>query len=294
MPAAVGRALCPGSNGGRGGRQLRVGAGSGPLRRAAPCRVSCRVGGGRQRILRRIAPRGGRRFGDVEVVAPGLEPRVRRRGQPGSRRDHGSVHPGVQSRSGHSPGDTRRAPRVAGRRPGVCARRTADPRLARQPLSLGTAVPQPDPVSGARGLGIFVPNNPFTRSYHQAHLDSADGTCETVDWVSGACFLVRRSAFEQVGGFDESYFMYAEDVDLCWRLGRRGWRVLYLPSAEVTHLQGVSTEHHPFRMIAEHHRSLFRFASRSSSGWRRLLLPLVALGIGVRACLACVARVTRG
>jgi N-acetylglucosaminyl-diphospho-decaprenol L-rhamnosyltransferase len=146
-------------------------------------------------------------------------------------------------------------------------------------------------------LGIFVPDNPFTRAYHQVHLDSADGAGgkpETVDWVSGACFLVRRSAFEQVGGFDESYFMYAEDVDLCWRLGRVGWRVLYLPSAEVTHLQGVSTEHHPFRMIAEHHRSLFRFASRSSTGWRRVLLPLVALGIGVRACLACVARVIRG
>ncbi len=116
---------------------------------------------------------------------------------------------------------------------------------------------------------------------------------EIVDWVSGACFLVRRSAFEQVGGFDEAYFMYAEDVDLCWRLGRAGWLVAYLPSAEVTHLHGVSTDRHPFRMIFEHHRSLLRFASRSSDGWRRALLPLVALGIGFRACLACLARVIR-
>ena len=112
-----------------------------------------------------------------------------------------------------------------------------------------------------------------------------------VDWVSGACFLVRRTAFEQVGGFDEAYFMYAEDVDLCWRLGRAGWRVLYAPDAEIVHLQGVSTDRHPFRMIVEHHRSLLRFAVRSSRGWRRLLLPLVALGIGVRAGLACLSRV---
>ena len=60
--------------------------------------------------------------------------------------------------------------------------------------------------------------------------------------------------------------MYAEDVDLCWRLGRAGWRVVYVPAAEVTHRQGVSTDRHPYRMIFEHHRSLLRFAARSSRG----------------------------
>jgi N-acetylglucosaminyl-diphospho-decaprenol L-rhamnosyltransferase len=87
--------------------------------------------------------------------------------------------------------------------------------------------------------------------------------------------------------------MYAEDVDLCWRLHDAGWTVSWVPGAEVTHLQGVSTDHHPYRMILEHHRSLLRFALRTSRGWRRALLPLVALGIGVRACLAVVARVSQ-
>ena len=141
-------------------------------------------------------------------------------------------------------------------------------------------------------LGIFVPTNRFTRSYQRNDLDQATGPPVVVDWVSGACFLVRRSAFEQVGGFDESYFMYAEDVDLCWRLGRKGWSVAYVPEAEVTHRQGVSTDHHPYRMILEHHRSLLRFAARSSRGWRRAVLPLVAVGIGIRAGLACLARIT--
>ena len=148
-------------------------------------------------------------------------------------------------------------------------------------------------AAGHALLGIFAPDNRFTRSYQQAELGAADRGREVVDWVSGACFLVRRSAFEQVGGFDEAYFMYAEDVDLCWRLGRAGWRVVYLPSAEVTHRQGLSTDQQPFRMIFEHHRSLLRFAARSSEGWRRALLPLVALGIATRAGLACLARVTR-
>jgi N-acetylglucosaminyl-diphospho-decaprenol L-rhamnosyltransferase len=143
-------------------------------------------------------------------------------------------------------------------------------------------------------FGIFAPGNRFTRSYQRSDLDEAGEAPVGVDWVSGACFLVRRAAFEQVGGFDEAYFMYAEDVDLCWRLGQHSWSTGYVRNAEVTHRQGVSTEHHPFRMIFEHHRSLLRFATRSSRGWRRAILPLVALGIGTRATLACLARITRG
>jgi N-acetylglucosaminyl-diphospho-decaprenol L-rhamnosyltransferase len=141
-------------------------------------------------------------------------------------------------------------------------------------------------AAGHAVLGLFVPDNRFTRSYQQSRLDAETTSVHAVDWVSGACFLVRRSAFEQVGGFDEAYFMYAEDVDLCWRLGRAGWKVAYVPMVEVVHLQGVSTDRHPYRMIVEHHRSLLRFAGRSTVGWRRLLLPLVAAGIGVRAMLA--------
>jgi N-acetylglucosaminyl-diphospho-decaprenol L-rhamnosyltransferase len=141
-------------------------------------------------------------------------------------------------------------------------------------------------------LGIFAPENRFTRSYQRSELDEAVSDPVEVDWVSGACFLVRRSAFEQVGGFDESYFMYAEDVDLCWRLGQVGWRAAYVPAGEVVHRQGVSTDHHPYRMIFEHHRSLLRFATRTTRGWRRILLPAVVVGIGARAALACLARST--
>ncbi|HXW39336.1 MAG TPA: glycosyltransferase family 2 protein, partial [Acidimicrobiales bacterium] len=138
-------------------------------------------------------------------------------------------------------------------------------------------------AAGHAVLGIVAPNNRFTRAYQRSDLDAAGSETHEVDWVSGACFCVRRTAFDEVGGFDASYFMYAEDVDLCWRLQRRGWRVSYAPAAEVVHAQGVSTERHPYRMIIEHHRSLWRFARRSQLGWRRLLLPVVAVGLGVRS-----------
>jgi N-acetylglucosaminyl-diphospho-decaprenol L-rhamnosyltransferase len=89
-----------------------------------------------------------------------------------------------------------------------------------------------------------------------------------------------------VGGFDEAYFMYVEDVDLCWRLGRAGWRIGYEPGGRVVHALGGSSRLVPYRMIAEHHRSLLRFVSKSSEGPRRALLPMVAAGLTVRTVAA--------
>ena len=101
--------------------------------------------------------------------------------------------------------------------------------------------------------------------------------------------LLRRSAFEAVGGFDERYFMYVEDVDLCWRLWRAGWRVAYEPAGRVVHTIGLSSEQTPYRMIAEHHRSLLRFSATTLTGPRRALLPLVAAGLAVRTAPGLVA-----
>jgi N-acetylglucosaminyl-diphospho-decaprenol L-rhamnosyltransferase len=137
-------------------------------------------------------------------------------------------------------------------------------------------------------LGLVAPGNRFTRSYKMLDWDHAGR--RTVDWVSGSCFLARRRALEDVGGFDVSYFMYLEDVDLCWRLRGAGWGVAYEPSAPVLHVQGVSTDQHPYRMIRAHHRSLLQFAWRTTSGWRRLLLPVVAVGLGARTLAASAQR----
>ena len=137
-------------------------------------------------------------------------------------------------------------------------------------------------------LGLVAPGNRWSARYKLLGWDHASRA--DVDWVSGACFVARREAMDRLGGFDESYFMYSEDVDLCWRAWRAGWRVAYEPAAAVVHVQGVSTDRHPYRMIVEHHRSLLRFARRTTNGWRVALLPLVAAGLAVRAALACAQR----
>lgn len=142
-------------------------------------------------------------------------------------------------------------------------------------------------AAGHAVLGQVAPRNPFTRRYRMDDLDAAAPTA--VDWVSGAFFVARRSALEELGGFDERYFMYLEDVDLCWRAARAGYGVVYVPAASVTHLQGLSTARHPYRMLVEHHRSALRFAGRRATGWRRIALVPVAVVLAIRLVVSCIA-----
>ncbi len=141
-------------------------------------------------------------------------------------------------------------------------------------------------------LRFAWPTNPFTRRYEMDAWDH--DTAGRVDWVAGTAMVVRRSDWEALGGFDPGYFMYLEDVDLCWRLARAGRGVGYVPTARVVHAVGKSTDKAPYRMIAAHHRSLLRFATRTMEGPSRLLLPVVALGVGVRLLLAWADRARRG
>jgi N-acetylglucosaminyl-diphospho-decaprenol L-rhamnosyltransferase len=139
-------------------------------------------------------------------------------------------------------------------------------------------------AAGHALLAQFNPDNRFTRRYKP---NAPDGeSVAEAGWISGSCFMVRRQAFEELGGFDEAYFMYAEDTDLCWRAHQAGWGVGFTGAASVTHIQGVSTARHPYKMMVAHHRSALRFAARSTRGWRRLALPLAALVLGLRMMVA--------
>ena len=92
--------------------------------------------------------------------------------------------------------------------------------------------------SGTRSLA-FRPDNAFTRRYQ---MEGWDRTTEReVDWVSGACMLMPRAAFEAVGGFDEGFPLYAEELDIATRLREAGWSVLFTPEVEILHAIGVST-----------------------------------------------------
>ncbi len=106
-------------------------------------------------------------------------------------------------------------------------------------------------------LGKLFPNNKFTREYLMT--DWKHSEPRDVDWVSGAAFFVSKDVIDKVGMFDEGFGMFCEDVDWCFRAWKHGFKVTYLPTAEVTHAIGRSTDQVPNKMIIRFHRSMLRF-----------------------------------
>ncbi|EME14728.1 glycosyltransferase family 2 protein [Rhodococcus triatomae] len=166
--------------------------------------------------------------------------------------------------------------------------------LVREPD--GTVYPSarhvPGLVSGAGHavLGTVWPSNPWTTRYRQEDEKISE---RSVGWLSGSCLLVRRAAFDSIGGFDSRYFMYMEDVDLGDRLGRAGWHNVYVPDAEVTHAKGHAAGRHPELMLPAHHASAYRFqADRHPHWWQAPLRWALRGGLAVRSKLA-VAAATR-
>jgi hypothetical protein len=91
------------------------------------------------------------------------------------------------------------------------------------------------------------------------------------DWVSGACLLVRREDAEAVGGFDERYFMYTEDVDFCAAIRGRGRKILFTPDVEVVHLRGRSAASAPAATREHYRRSQLAFYEKHHPRWAPLL-----------------------
>ncbi len=138
------------------------------------------------------------------------------------------------------------------------------------------------------GIGHAVlsgvwPTNPWTKRYQQRDVSASDDVT-AVGWLSGAFLLVRREAFDRIGGFDERFFMYFEDVDLGRRMYLKGWRNLFVPQAIVVHIGGASTERVAGVMVRAHHRSAYQYIAKTHPTlvWKPFLV-LLRLGLAVRA-----------
>lgn len=121
--------------------------------------------------------------------------------------------------------------------------------------------------------------NPVVRSYIERRSQKE----AYPDWVSGACMMLRADVVKTVGYFDDHFFMYSEEVDLCERIRRAGYRVYYTPEAEVVHVGGKSTEANPEKAAFEYRRSQLYFYSKHYGRVRVLLLKAYLLAsIAVR------------
>jgi len=106
-------------------------------------------------------------------------------------------------------------------------------------------------------LNRIFPDNLLSQKYLLKNQDHSQ--IREVDWVSGSCLLAKRKMLEKVGLLDERFYMYVEDVDLCYRAKMAGFSVFYFPKVKVIHHIGKSTQKKKLNMLVEHHRSMYHF-----------------------------------
>ncbi len=124
-------------------------------------------------------------------------------------------------------------------------------------------------------LQQWGPKSDILKRYYV--LDGSDDETQAVDWVVGACLLMRRKALQEVGLLDERFFMYSEELDWCYRAKRSGWEVVYLPTAQVIHYVGKSSEQVlPVRHI-QFQRSKVLFFRKHHGYWNGETLRLFLL-----------------
>jgi len=121
-------------------------------------------------------------------------------------------------------------------------------------------------------LQQWFPDNRILRRYYVR--DRGDDEVQAVDWVVGACLLVRRQAIEQVGLLDEAFFMYSEELDWCRRFKEHGWQVVYLPTAQVIHHEARSSEQVKALQHIQFQRSKVLYFRKHYGRWPAELLRL--------------------
>lgn len=147
------------------------------------------------------------------------------------------------------------------------------------------------------GIGHAVlsgvwPANPFSRAYRANERMDVQ---RTAGWLSGSCLLVRWEAFEQIGGFDERYFMYMEDIDFGDRLARAGWENIYCPSAVIEHDQGHVAKKFRTVTVPAHHASAYRFQrDRHPYWWQAPIRWALRAGLKIRGVIQLGRKVTHG
>ncbi|GAW29473.1 glycosyltransferase family 2 protein [Carboxydocella sp. ULO1] len=139
----------------------------------------------------------------------------------------------------------------------------------------------------ALGLSKLFPKSRLFAQYNLTYLD--EDQTYPVDCLVGAFMLVRRKTIEQVGLLDETFFMYGEDIDWCYRIKKAGWEIYYYPEARIIHYKGASSKKKKYRMIYEFHRAMVIFYQKHYAPNTFVLVNIIVLlGIWLRYLVALV------
>jgi GT2 family glycosyltransferase len=160
----------------------------------------------------------------------------------------------------------------------------AGPRLVNPDGSLQPSIyPNPGPLAELMRWTSLARVATLAPSIRRAYLlDHPHDREVEVGWLVGAALAVRKGAFDQVGGFDEDFFMYSEEVDLAYRMQLAGWSVRFTPAAEVVHIGGASTAAYRAEMMAQLYGSMARFYRKHYGARDRALLRAILTYIMVR------------
>lgn len=107
------------------------------------------------------------------------------------------------------------------------------------------------------GLSRLFPKSPRFGRYNMGHVDESD--VHEMDAGSADCLMLRKAALDRIGFFDPRYFMFGEDIDLCYRLKLGGWKVFYLPTARVAHHKRAATSKAQRQALYERHRAMWTY-----------------------------------
>lgn len=142
------------------------------------------------------------------------------------------------------------------------------------------------------GLCALFPHSKLFAKYYLGHLDA--NSSHEVDVLSGAFFLAKKEVLDKTGGFDERFFMYAEDIDLSYRIQQAGYKNYYFAGTTILHYKGESTNHNSLQYTKQFYKAMSQFAQKHYSGKSSAFYTiLIQTGIFIRGIIAAVRNLFR-
>lgn len=143
------------------------------------------------------------------------------------------------------------------------------------------------------GLSKILPNNKEFAKYNLTFKSPEE--LQEVEAISGACMMIKKKAMDEIGLLDEDFFMYGEDLDWCYRLGKKGWKIYYIPNARVIHRHRASSKKRRFESILNFYQAMYIFYKKHFSNKKNFIMNFfVIIGIGLFASFSLISNIFKG